>query len=85
MFQVPDDWTIGNESPMWIINLVNRVRATIALSITITADTRDPEDFITQEMTGAGGAEPVNKGSAMIGGRGLAPDIDLHLFNLRPV
>lgn len=91
IFQVPDDWIVGDERGAWIINVVNALPSSVAFSITITADSREPEEYITQEMTKAGGDEPVHVGKAKVGGfdadvfesTGLSPsNQQLHLQHI---
>lgn len=67
-FQVPDDWTVGDERGRWIVNIVNALPASVAFSITITADARSPSAFIVQEMTSAGGSVPIHVGKIRIAG-----------------
>ena len=50
------------------MNVVNALPASVALSITITADARSPSAFITQEMTSAGGSPPIPVGKIRIAG-----------------
>lgn len=68
MFQAPDGWIVGEEKSGGIRGVVNRIPATVALSIVLAKDARDPDRFLAEEMQGAGGVVPSRIGDVEIAG-----------------
>jgi len=58
--KIPDGWTVGQVHE-GRLNVADHMPANIAVSFNLLLDTRSPEDFVVEEMRGAGGSVPAQK------------------------
>jgi len=65
--KIPDGWTVGREHEGGL-NVIDRYPAHIAFSFHLLRDARSPEDFVAQEMQGAGGTVPTQKKPIQLAG-----------------
>ena len=65
--KIPDGWVVGGER-VGGLNVIDRYPAHIAFSFHLLRDARSPEDFVTQEMKGAGGLPPTQKKPIQLAG-----------------
>lgn len=65
--KIPDGWVVG-AARVGSLSVIDRYPAHIAFSFHLLSDGRSPEDFVTQEMKGAGGTVPTQKKPIQLAG-----------------